>query len=508
MSHIDESDLQFPDTGNDGAHDEQPDDLTSFDSSTLLFPSVGDADEPHQTPPAQPPQPPAKQRRQEKTAAATPDEPAAQSGQTAQLTQTGHTEAGDGFDLPVWGAGIGSSGDDEPTELFAPADAAQRATTAMPAIDGTTAERTRILAQGRPARTAANTVNETHTAVPESNTPAAFAPMGGGDGGDDDGAPEHAASDGGNGKRKKIIIGAVSAVVVVALAAGGVVLWQRNRSTQEANAQNTAVERCERAHTALKTAYTELDKQVTQSKPLTQTEESAVADAATLQAFQKSNKTATDLQQKQGETLVECKTSDSREQLDRNAQTMDEQLDGVESATKQLKADADALTASRDAKSTKSLKDDLAKAIADAQATYDASANAVADEQTRTALQQAIGEAQTLADKPSLDKAAVDAAKEKLTNAVNAVVESENALAEANAAAQEALRQQQLQQEQAQQEALQQQQEALRQQQEEALRQQQALQQQQQQTAPTNPSDSPQQQQPAPTNPSDSPQQQ
>ncbi len=131
---------------------------------------------------------------------------------------------------------------------------------------------------------------------------------------------------------------------------------------------------------------------------------------------------------------------------------MDEKLDGVESATKQLKADADALTVSRDAKSTKSLKDDLAKAIADAQATYDASVNAVADEQTRTALQQAIGEAQTLADKPSLDKAAVDAAKEKLTNAVNAVVESQNALAEANAAvAQEALRQQQLQQQQAQQ---------------------------------------------------------
>lgn len=452
MSHIDESDLQFPDTGNDGAHDEQPDDLTSFDSSTLLFPSVGDADEPHQTPPAQPPQPPAKQRRQAKTAAATPDEPAAQSGQTAQLTQTGHTEAGDGFDLPVWGAGIGASGDDEPTELFAPADAAQRVTTAMPAIDGTTAERTRILAQGRPARTAANTVNETHTAVPESNTPAAFAPMGSGDGGDDDGAPEHAASDGGNGKRKKIIIGSVVAVVALALVAGGAALWQHNRSTQEANAQRAAVERCERAHTALKTAYTELDKQVTQSKPLTQTEESAVADAATLQAFQKSNKTATDLQQKQGDILVECNAADSRDKLEQNAQSMDDQLDGVEAATKQLKTDADALTASRDAKSTQGFKDDLTKAIADAQAVYDGSVNAVADEQTRTALQQAIGEAQTVADKPSLDKAAVDAAKEKLTNAVNAVVESQNALAEANeAAAQEALRQQQLQQQQAQQ---------------------------------------------------------
>lgn len=485
MSHIDESDLQFPDTGNDGAHDEQPDDLTSFDSSTLLFPSVGDADEPHQTPPAQPPQPPAKQRRQAKTAAATPDEPA---------VQTGHTEAGDGFDLPVWGAGVGTA-DDEPTQLFTPADAAQRATTAMPAIDGTTAERTRILAQGRPARTAANTVNETHTAAPESNTPAAFAPMGGDDGGDDDGAPEHAASDGGNGKRKKIIIGSVAAVAVIALAAGGAALWQRNRSAQEENAKNAAVERCERARTALQTAYTALDKQVTQSKPLTQTEESAVADAATLQAFQKSNKAATDLQQKQGEVLVECNAADSREQLEQNAQHMDDQLNGVENATKQLKTDADALTASRDAKSTQGLKDDLAKAIADAQATYDASANAVADEQTRTALQQAIGEAQTLAEKPSLDKAAVDAAKEKLTNAVNAVVESENALAEANAAAQEALRQQQLQQqEQAQQEALQQQQEALRQQQEEALRQQQALQ-QQQQTA------SPEQQQPVPPNP-------
>ena len=95
MSHINESDLQFPDTGNDGAHDEHPDDLTSFDSSTLMFPSVGDADEPRQTPPAQPPQPPAKQRRKAKSAVVTPDEPAAQTGRTAQPTQTGHTEAGD-----------------------------------------------------------------------------------------------------------------------------------------------------------------------------------------------------------------------------------------------------------------------------------------------------------------------------------------------------------------------------------------------------------------------------
>ena len=125
MSHINESDLQFPDTGNDGAHDEHPDDLTSFDSSTLMFPSVGDADEPRQTPPAQPPQPPAKQRRKAKSAAATPDEPAAQTGRTAQPTQTGHTEAGDGFDLPVWGAGVGTAAD-APPQLFPPAAAAHR----------------------------------------------------------------------------------------------------------------------------------------------------------------------------------------------------------------------------------------------------------------------------------------------------------------------------------------------------------------------------------------------
>ena len=455
MSQIDESDLQFPDAGSGDGHDDPQTELTSFDSSTLMFPSVGGDDEPQHTQPAQPPQPPATQRRKSKSAASS--KPAAQSQPAAQPA------SGDGFDLPVWGAGATAHDDDEPTQLFTPADAAQTKTTAMPAIDSTGVERTQLIAQNGPTRTVVNDVNETHTAVPEPDAPASFVPMDGGDSGDGE-PPEHAAPNGGDGKRKKIIIGSVVAVVALALVAGGAALWQRNRSAQEANAQNAAVERCERAHTALKAAYTELDKQVTQSKPLTQTEESAVADAATLQAFQK------------------CKTSDSREQLDRNAQTMDEKLDGVESATKQLKADADALTVSRDAKSTKSLKDDLAKAIADAQATYDASVNAVADEQTRTALQQAIGEAQTLADKPSLDKAAVDAAKEKLTNAVNAVVESENALAEANAAAaQEALRQQQLQQEQAQQEA---------------------LQQQQQQTA------SPEQQQPVPTNPSDSPQQQ
>lgn len=443
MSQIDESDLQFPDAGSGDGHDDLQTELTSFDSSTLMFPSVGGDDEPQHTQPAQPPQPPATQRRKSKSAAS--NKPAAQSKPAAQPA------SGDGFDLPVWGAGTTAHDDDEPTQLFTPADAAQTKTTAMPAIDSTGVERTQLIAQNGPTRTVVNDVNETHTAVPEPDAPASFVPMDGGDSGDGE-SPEHAAPSGDDGKRKKIIIGSVSAVVALALVAGGAALWQRNRSTQEANAQNAAVERCERAHTALKAAYTELDKQVTQSKPLTQTEESAVADAATLQAFQKSNKTATDLQQKQGDILVECNAADSRDKLEQNAQSMDDQLDGVENATKQLKTDADALTASRDAKSTQGFKDDLTKAIADAQAVYDGSVNAVADEQTRTALQQAIGEAQTVADKPSLDKAAVDAAKEKLTNAVNAVVESQNALAEANAAAaQEALRQQQLQQQQAQQ---------------------------------------------------------
>lgn len=443
MSQIDESDLQFPDAGSGDGHDDPQTELTSFDSSTLMFPSVGGDDEPQHTQPAQPPQPPATQRRKPKSAAS--NKPAAQSKPAAQPASD------DGFDLPVWGAGATAHDDDEPTQLFTPADAAQTKTTAMPAIDSTGVERTQLITQNGPTRTVVNDVNETHTAVPEPDAPASFVPMDGGDSGDGE-SPEHAAPSGGDGKRKKIIIGSVSAVVALALVAGGAALWQRNRSTQEANAQNAAVERCERAHTALKAAYTELDKQVTQSKPLTQTEESAVADAATLQAFQKSNKTATDLQQKQGETLVECNAADSRDKLEQNAQSMDDQLDGVENATKQLKTDADALTASRDAKSTQGFKDDLTKAIADAQAVYDGSVNAVADEQTRTALQQAIGEAQTIADKPSLDKAAADAAKEKLTNAVNAVIESQNALAEANAAAaQEALHQQQLQQQQAQQ---------------------------------------------------------
>lgn len=480
MGNIDQSDLQFPDAGNDGNHDAQQDELTSFDSSTLLFPSVGDADEPQHTAPAQPPQPPAKARRSAKAA-----KPTAKSAQPAQPAQPERTTDGDGFDLPVWGAGDATSNADEPTQLFTPAEAAQRATTAMPAIDSTTVERTQLIAQDRPARTVVNDVNETHTALPEPKGPASFAPMGG-DG--DGGSTDHEAPDnGGNGKRKKIIIGVVSAVVVVALAAGGVVLWQRNRSAQENRSHDAAVESCERAHTALQTAYTELDKQISKTKPLAQTKDSAVADAATLQAFQKSSKVADELQQKKDEAVVACNTADSREKLEQNAQSMDEQIDGVESATKQLKSDADALTASRDAKSTKSLKDDLTKAIADAQTTYDESANAVADEQTRTALQQAIGEAQIIADKPSLDKAAVDTAKEKLTNAVNAVVESENALAEANAAAaQEALRQQQLQQEQAQQQALQEQQ-ALQQQQQALQQQQQAQQQQPVQQQPQQP---------------------
>ncbi len=324
MSQIDESDLQFPDAGSGDGHDDPQTELTSFDSSTLMFPSVGGDDEPQHTQPAQPPQPPATQRRKSKSAAS--NKPAAQSKPAAQPA------SGDGFDLPVWGAGATAHDDDEPTQLFTPADAAQTKTTAMPAIDSTGVERTQLIAQNGPTRTVVNDVNETHTAVPEPDAPASFVPMDGGDSGDGE-SPEHAAPNGGDGKRKKIIIGSVAAVVALALVAGGAALWQRNRSTQEEHAQSAAVESCDRARTALQTAYTELDKQLTQSKSLMQTAESAVADAATLQAFQKSNKAATDLQQKQSETLVECNASDSRDKLEQNAQSMDAQIDSVESAT-------------------------------------------------------------------------------------------------------------------------------------------------------------------------------
>ena len=38
MSQIDESDLQFPDAGSGDGHDDPQTELTSFDSSTLMFP--------------------------------------------------------------------------------------------------------------------------------------------------------------------------------------------------------------------------------------------------------------------------------------------------------------------------------------------------------------------------------------------------------------------------------------------------------------------------------------
>lgn len=108
MSQIDESDLQFPDAGSGDGHDDLQTELTSFDSSTLMFPSVGGDDEPQHTQPAQPPQPPATQRRKSKSAAS--NKPAAQSKPAAQPA------SGDGFDLPVWGAGTTAHDDDEPTD--------------------------------------------------------------------------------------------------------------------------------------------------------------------------------------------------------------------------------------------------------------------------------------------------------------------------------------------------------------------------------------------------------
>ena len=244
---------------------------------------------------------------------------------------------------------------------------------------------------------------------------------------DSDGAePRH----GGSGKKNtsKIVGIAVAVVAVIALVVAGLLWWHSNNSKAS---QAVALAECKVAAKQYTNAQKKLTTVISNGQTSAQTSTSDVADANTLttlnQALQDAgNPTDT---AKCDSSLNATELKSHTKELQNDASDMADKTDAINNAIK-------AVNTSKATADTNTLKSNLSSAISQAQGTLDNSAGSVADENTRTALQNAITEANTVMNGTSPSESDVNNAISKLQKAESDVTASMQAKQQADAAKQ------------------------------------------------------------------------
>lgn len=232
---------------------------------------------------------------------------------------------------------------------------------------------------------------------------------------DSDGAePRH----GGSGKKntRKIVSIAVAVVAVIALVVAGLLWWHSNSSKAS---QAVALAECKVAAKQYTNAQKKLTTAISNGQTSAQTSTSDVADANTLttlnQALQDAGNPADTAKCDSNLNATELKSH--TKELQNDASDMADKTDAINNAIK-------AVNTSKATADTNTLKSNLSSAISQAQGTLDNSAGSVADENTRTALQNAITEANTVMNGTSPSESDVNNAISKLQKAESDVTAS------------------------------------------------------------------------------------
>ncbi|MBM6700228.1 hypothetical protein H7U32_07980 [Bifidobacterium pullorum subsp. saeculare] len=241
----------------------------------------------------------------------------------------------------------------------------------------------------------------------------------------DDGKPKKPMA---KGKVAGIV---VAMVVVIALIVGGV-LWFRSASGKN------AAESCTQSQQDWQAASKALTDKVNEAKQAADSATGQVADDKTISSLNSAINAANGIIV---DSKVSCPADAATSDLESNAKVF---ATAARRAAEQTKTIDDALKNLDKSKATKTandLKADLKNTIASAQSTLNASAGQVQDDTVRTALQDAISNANNVASQDKPSQADVDNAKSQLEKAVADVNASIQAKQEADAAAAEAQRQ-------------------------------------------------------------------
>lgn len=223
----------------------------------------------------------------------------------------------------------------------------------------------------------------------------------------------------------------VAVIVVIALIVGGVMFFRSNSG-------KIAYASCTKAQSSYNDAIKDLNAEATQAKQNAPTAD-AVDNQSTLDNLNKAIANAQSIN-----TTATCSADMKTNELKTNTTSFKDAAKEAKDAKKSIEQALDAATNSKDSKNTNALKADLNANISTAQTTLNDSAGKVADESTRTALQDAISNANNVAGQSSPSQSDVSNAKSRLQKAVSDVNASISAKQQADA---EAQRKQQEQQE-------------------------------------------------------------
>lgn len=175
---------------------------------------------------------------------------------------------------------------------------------------------------------------------------------------------------------------------MIALVVAGLLWWHSNSSKAS---QAVALAECKVAAKQYTNAQKKLTTAISNGQTSAQTSTSDVADANTLttlnQALQDAGNPADTAKCDSSLNATELKSH--TKELQNDASDMADKTDAINNAIK-------AVNTSKATADTNTLKSNLSSAISQAQGTLDNSAGSVADENTRTALQNAITEANTV----------------------------------------------------------------------------------------------------------------
>ena len=218
-------------------------------------------------------------------------------------------------------------------------------------------------------------------------------------------------------KRKVIIIASVAAVATL-LAVGGTVAWH----VSSVNAQRSAFSSCKQSATRYVKVKKRYDAAIQNANLLVDVPADQLTDGNTASTLKDALSNTYDFI-----PTTQCVASLSTENLTRAAKQNNKNAKAMERSLASLAKASDAVSKSRDAKADSSVetaKQALQTTLEQAKSLMDSSKDNVADEKTRTALQQAIDEANQVLNGENPSIKALSKARENVENAMKAVTDS------------------------------------------------------------------------------------
>lgn len=226
----------------------------------------------------------------------------------------------------------------------------------------------------------------------------------------DDMPPAPPETQSGNRPVRRIAIIAAVVAVIIALAVGGFFYW---RSAEQDKAHSAAFAACNASNSSVDDAKASLTKALDSSKKAQSVTSSQVADAATVSKLNSAVTSAQD-----ADDASECSADASIAQLESATDKNTVLASSLKKHAETITAASKAVTESQTKKSIDDAKQKLSGEVTTAQTLLDQSAGAVADDATRTALQDAINAANT-----ALGKSGVTA--DELGKALTALQDAE-----------------------------------------------------------------------------------